>query len=111
MEIYDNKLAVCSGYGQIAYEQAALEICGADRPAKRAGKRYALGRVDIVYRCRQKSAVYPADRRHGVGDEFARVVERIGAVVYAKRVSLVLPVGSGGVFIDLLQHEYRCRIR
>lgn len=26
MEIYDNKLAVCSGYGQIAYEQAALWI-------------------------------------------------------------------------------------
>ena len=111
VEIYDDKLAARSGYRQIAHEQAALEICGADRPIERTGQRYALGRVDIVHRCRQKSAVYPADRRHGVGDEFARVVERIGAVVYAKRVSFVLPVGSGGVFIDLLQHEYRCRIR
>ena len=43
VEIYDNELAARSGYRQIAHEQAALEIRGADRPIERTGQRYALG--------------------------------------------------------------------
>ena len=109
MEIDDDELAVRARYGQIAHKQAALEVCRAHGPAKGAGQRYALGRIDIIDRRCQKSAVYPAYGRDGVGYELAGIIECVCTVVYAQSVGLVLTVGARGVFVHLLQHEDRCR--
>ena len=107
VEVNDDKPLIRAGDGQVAHQQASLEVCGADGPIERAGERQALRGINVKYRGGQKSAVDSADGRQGEGDEIAGIVKSVGAVVYSEARGLVRAVGALGVLIDLLKHEYR----
>ena len=79
--------------GEIAHEQAALEICDSDRPIKRAVQGKALCAVNFVLRDRQQTAVHSAYRRHRIGHKFAQEIRRV-RLHSVKELRLVDIVGS-----------------
>ena len=107
MEVNDHKLLFRVLDGQVAHQQAALEVCGADRPAERAGQRNAIGVVYLKKRGREQAAVDLADRRQGEGNIGTRVVHRIRRIVYPEILPLADAVGTARVIVDLLKHEDR----
>ena len=106
MEVHKAELLVGPLDRQPARQQAALEVDRAHRPRKRAGQRDALGTRDVIaLRCREDARVDLADRRHRVGYEGNREVQRLDAVVPGEIGPLVHAEAARGVEIDLLQHD------
>ena len=80
VEIDNNKTAVTSFNGAIAYQKAAFEICSAYRPTKRAGKSNALGRFNPKIGNGHKTAVHFAYCRKRKRNISAAVIKRKGGV-------------------------------
>ena len=105
VEIHEHELLVAAVYRQIAYEQAALEVCRADRPLERTRQGNALGAVDLIIRCCEQAAVYAADRRQGIGHEAAGIVECVDALRAGEHGALVDVIGARRIDVDLLKHD------
>ena len=105
MQIDEHKLLVAALDGQIADEQAALEICGAYRPTERARQGDALRRRYLVPRRREQAAVDSAYRRPRNRDIGAGVVQRVNTVAADYVCALVNAVGARGIHVHLLKHH------
>ena len=108
VEIDEHKLLVAPLNRQIAHEQAALEICDAQRPGEGAGESDTFSLVDAqVIRHGVQAAVHLPDGRHRHGHEGAGIVVGVSFAAHPliEQRPLVNAVGARGVDVHLLEHD------
>ncbi len=105
MQIYQNQLTVTVLDGQTAHQKAALEIHRGDRPGEGAGQRNTFRRADFVIRGGKDAAVDLSHRREGNRHKGAGIVQRKSGYALCQGFRFICPVGTGGVYIDLLQKQ------
>ena len=110
VQVHQHQLLLAPLDGQVAHQQAALQIHDPQRPVEGAGEGDPLRRVDPEIGFGQQTAVDLSDGviedGLGIGHKGADVVRRVVAVAGGQAHGLIGTVGAVAIHVHLLQQHH-----